>query len=97
MEAMAAGKPVVVSNADGLRELVTEGADGLLTPPGDPRELAEAILRLTQDAKLRQRLGTSACQTAMERFGAESGVQALETAYDGWLGEQKGAVGANEF
>jgi glycosyltransferase involved in cell wall biosynthesis len=43
---MAAGKPVVVSKADGLSEIVQDGVSGLLVPPGDSKALTLAVLAL---------------------------------------------------
>jgi len=45
-EAMTAGKPVVASNVDGLREVVQDGISGLLVPPGNSKALGQAILEL---------------------------------------------------
>lgn len=43
MEAMAARRPVVTTHIAGIPELVTDGASGLLVPPGNPHALADAI------------------------------------------------------
>ena len=48
VEGMAAGKPVIASNVEGLNEVV-EGA-GLLFTPCDEKDLAVSILRLSQDS-----------------------------------------------
>ena len=45
LEAMACGRPVIVSDAGGVRELVTHGDQGLTHPPGDVDALAGATLR----------------------------------------------------
>ena len=66
-EAFAAGAPVVASNIPGYRDVLREGCDGLLVPPGDAVALAHALRRLALDGQLRARLARGARQRA-ERF-----------------------------
>ncbi|MCO6456883.1 MAG: glycosyltransferase family 4 protein [Pirellulaceae bacterium] len=63
-QALIAGKPVVSYDVDGAREVVLDGETGFLLPPRSIGPLAEALVRLGQDADLRRRLG----QTGRERF-----------------------------
>jgi glycosyltransferase involved in cell wall biosynthesis len=49
IEAMALGKPTVATATAGPTEIITDGVDGLLWPPGDPHALAAALLRLLAD------------------------------------------------
>ena len=67
-EAMACGRPVVVSRAGGAAELVADGGDGLTHTPGDAAELAACLERLANDADWRARLGAAARATAERRF-----------------------------
>ena len=67
-ESMACGRPVIVSQAGGVCELIVEGTDALAHPPGDAKVLAEQIERLAGDANLRARLGRAARATAEARF-----------------------------
>jgi glycosyltransferase involved in cell wall biosynthesis len=60
LEAMAAGLPVVASATGGLLELVRHNRTGLLVPPSDPTQLANALNTLLSDSALRQRLGGAA-------------------------------------
>jgi glycosyltransferase involved in cell wall biosynthesis len=57
MEAMAAGLPCVVTDAGGCRELVIDEETGFVVPIDDEERLAERILRLLRDEKLRGRMG----------------------------------------
>jgi phosphatidylinositol alpha-mannosyltransferase len=66
-EAFASGTPVVASNIAGYREVVREGIDGLLVPPGRPVELGEALRSLALDPERRARLSRAARERA-ERF-----------------------------
>jgi glycosyltransferase involved in cell wall biosynthesis len=78
-EAMACGRPVIVSRAGGAAELFTHGLDGFGVPPGDVTELATAVRRLAADPMLRLRLGEAARKTALDRFDSERfGPQLLE-------------------
>jgi glycosyltransferase involved in cell wall biosynthesis len=60
LEAMAAGLPVVAADAPANREVVTDGQDGLLVPPGSASALANAILRVLEGSELVAQLGTAA-------------------------------------
>ncbi|NJM70255.1 MAG: glycosyltransferase family 4 protein [Scytonema sp. RU_4_4] len=58
MEAMAAGVPVVATQIAGVSELVEDGVNGYLVPPGDSISLTECIEKLLSDDKLRAAFGT---------------------------------------
>jgi phosphatidylinositol alpha-mannosyltransferase len=66
-EAFAAGTPVVASDIAGYRDVVRDGRDGLLTPRGDARALAEALRALALDPARRARMALAARERA-ERF-----------------------------
>ena len=80
-EAMACGRPVVVSAAGGAVELFTEEIDALGVSPGDAGALAEAVRRLTGDPELRLRLGSAARRTAEARFDATDYAKRLLAFY----------------
>ncbi|MGF1632905.1 MAG: glycosyltransferase family 4 protein [Phycisphaerae bacterium] len=65
LEAMAAGVPVVGTDAPGIRDVIEDGVTGLLTPPG---RLAEALRQLGEDALLRRRLAAAARRRVADRF-----------------------------
>jgi glycogen synthase len=62
VEAMAAARPVVATRVGGIPELVRDGVDGLLVPPGDPAALAAALTRVLTDPALAVALGSCARQ-----------------------------------
>jgi phosphatidylinositol alpha-mannosyltransferase len=64
LEAMAAGTPIVASNINGYRTVITHGVDGLLTTPRSSSELAEAIGQLLKYEPLRQRFRLASRQKA---------------------------------
>ena len=66
LEGMAAGIPVIATDAGGPAELITSGRDGILTQPGDAHELAEALRQLESDPALREALGSEATRRSME-------------------------------
>lgn len=57
LEAMAVGKPVVATSIPGYAGVVTHGEDGLLVPPRNYQELAQALLTLLNNDTLRQQMG----------------------------------------
>ncbi len=67
IEAWSAGRPVVACAADGPRELIRDGVDGLLVPREDATALAQAISRVLDDPALRQSLA----QAGRARFETE--------------------------
>jgi glycosyltransferase involved in cell wall biosynthesis len=81
VEALAVGRAVVASDGGGVREILRGGAEALLVPPGDPAELAAAILRLLEDERLRGRLASSGTRAVRERFAAESVAARAATVY----------------
>jgi glycosyltransferase involved in cell wall biosynthesis len=64
LEAMALGRPTVLTSAGGAVEFCTDGEDALLVPPEDVEALALALLRLIESPELRERLGRAAARTA---------------------------------
>ena len=59
-EAMSCGRPVVATRSGGPAELVRDGVDGLLVPPGDVSELGRAILELVRDRVKRESMARAA-------------------------------------
>jgi len=68
IEAMAAGRPVVATNVGGVEEVVEDGTTGLLAPSGDDATLAEHVLRLADDAALREQMGAAGRRRAGALF-----------------------------
>lgn len=77
-EALAAGKPVVASNASSLPEIVRDQQEGLLVPPRDTSALSQALLRLLREPELRQRLGQAGHRRAQECFSHERMIEEYE-------------------
>ena len=85
IEAMAAGCACVASSAGPIPEVVSDGEDGILVPPGDPEAIAAAVCRLLDNESLRVRLGTAATKTALSRFQPQKSADALTKIYESVL------------
>ena len=68
MEAMADGVPVVATRIAGIPELVQDGQQGTLVPPGDPDATAQAIRSLLDDPDLRNRYAIAGRQKVQQDF-----------------------------
>jgi glycosyltransferase involved in cell wall biosynthesis len=74
---------VVATSVGGIPEVVSHGADGYLTPPGDAPAMEKALASLRDDPGLRSRTGEGAARTARARFDSRDMVR----AYADWYGE----------
>jgi phosphatidyl-myo-inositol alpha-mannosyltransferase len=63
-EAFAAGTPVIASAIAGYSDVVTDGVDGLLVPPGDPQRLAEELQRAHHEPDRLRAMGEAARHSA---------------------------------
>lgn len=73
MQAMACGRPVVLTRGRGLWDprILVDGENCLLVPPGDAAAWTRALERLSKDPELRTRIGAAARKTAVENFTLE--------------------------
>ncbi|HKB11711.1 MAG TPA: glycosyltransferase [Vicinamibacterales bacterium] len=82
LDAMAASRPIVATEAGGIPEIVENGFNGLLVPARDAHALAAAIVRALGDAALRDRLGAAGFARVNERFTVDHMVAATAAAYE---------------
>lgn len=82
VEAMACGRPVIVSQAGGAAELFTHNYDAVGIPPGEPIALATAILDLFNNFEKRQIISETARYTVTERFSHERLGQQIFAVYN---------------
>lgn len=68
LEASCAGLPVVASDLEGIRDAVTDGENGFLIPPGNPRRFAAAIGMLLTNEQKRQEAGEHARKYTAEHY-----------------------------
>lgn len=81
LEAMAAARPVVGTDAHATPEIVLDGETGLLVPPSDPAALAVAIDRLLDDPAAARRMGEAGRRRALTHFDVQTMVAATMAVY----------------
>jgi glycosyltransferase involved in cell wall biosynthesis len=77
VEAWRLGKPVIATSTAHMRDLITHESDGLLVDPGDPHDLAGAILRLLNDRPLYLRMAEKGREKAEAEFDAEKNLSVI--------------------
>jgi glycosyltransferase involved in cell wall biosynthesis len=82
IEAAAMGKPMVLTDVRGRREVVRDGVEGILVPPRDPAALAEAIATLVESPELRSEYGAAARARAVARFDERMVEERILGAYE---------------
>jgi glycosyltransferase involved in cell wall biosynthesis len=65
LEALAAGLPVVASNVGALPEIIRDGWNGFLVPPGDSRAIATAVRSITRDRIFHEEMSNAATQSSI--------------------------------
>ena len=80
-EPLAMGVPVVATRVGGNGEVVIEGQTGFLVPPRTPRAMADAVLRLLNDLKLRKSMGQKGQQDVKNRFSLDGTIAQTEAVY----------------
>ena len=87
IEAMGAGKPVIVTDVGGCSEAVEDKVSGFVVPAMDSKALADAIHKLCKDSKLRSKFGQAARVRAEKMFGIMKNVKQTEQVYLNILGK----------
>ena len=86
LEAMAVGLPVASAAIPGPVEMIEEGVDGALAPPGDPAALAQALAGLIATPEKSRALGVAARAKVLADYGPESLKRRLDAVLDLMLG-----------
>jgi glycosyltransferase involved in cell wall biosynthesis len=81
LQASSMAKAIVASNVDGLAEVIVPDKTGLLVPPQDSGALKDALVRLMDDADLREELGRRARQHVCQNFHVSRQVKETEEVY----------------
>jgi glycosyltransferase involved in cell wall biosynthesis len=88
IEGMAAGVPVIATNAGGPAEIITDGTDGLLVPPGDVTAMGHALQRLESDPELRRSLSRAGMKT-VTRYRPERTAKEVMAVYERVLSRRR--------
>ncbi|MGD9580510.1 MAG: glycosyltransferase family 4 protein [Vampirovibrionia bacterium] len=80
-EAMICKKPIVAPNVNGIPEVVIDGDTGFLVSPRDSKGLAEKILVLLNDEKLRNKMGLNAHHKVVPAFSDKKMVEDIDSLY----------------
>lgn len=89
IEAGAAARPVVVSDAGGLPEVVISNSTGIVVPQGNPQAAAEALYRLAVDPELRSKMGTAGQQHVSDAYNWSACVEEMKLVYEKTISEHQ--------
>lgn len=82
LEAMSCGLPVVANDIPGNRAVISSGINGILVSHKSPEYMADSILKLLNDANLREVIGRAAIATIKDRFSWDQTVDKMITCYE---------------
>lgn len=91
LEAMAVQVPVIASRVGGVPEVVDDGETGFLSAVGDVDKMAEDVVRLLTDAKLRRSMGKRARESAISRYSTDLVIPQYIEFYERVLGRSSQA------
>ncbi len=81
IESQAAARPVVSTDVGGVADVVEDGKAGFVTPAGDASAFAAGLLKLTEDATMRERFGMAGRSFVRERFSYQRLVRDMDAYY----------------
>jgi glycosyltransferase involved in cell wall biosynthesis len=85
VEGLAAGLPIVTTSVDYLPRLIVHAENGLVVPPGSPHDLANALLALSRDPEMRQRMSRANRLKFEKEFALDVVAGKLREVYQGIL------------
>jgi phosphatidylinositol alpha-mannosyltransferase len=95
-EAFAAGTPVIASAIAGYSDVVSDGVDGLLVPPGDPQRLAEELQRVHHEPERLREMGEAARRSA-QRYAWPRVADQVTEVYERAIEAPKPASAGEKF
>jgi glycosyltransferase involved in cell wall biosynthesis len=82
LEAMSLGRPCVASAIGGIRDIVNDGVNGILTPVGDSAAIANAVLKILNDKPLAKKMSDTAKDFVRGRFSIEAMADSMIGLYE---------------
>ena len=82
LEAMGAGRAIVVTHTCGLEKVVENGRAGVIIPPEDPDALCREAVALLDDPARREALGRAARELATGAYGLKRSIEQIERLYE---------------
>jgi glycosyltransferase involved in cell wall biosynthesis len=87
LEAMSCGVPVVATDVGGNSDVISSGVNGFLVPPKCPEEMAKIVMRLIDDASLRENIGRAARKTIEKYYTWDKIADNILKCYENMLQE----------
>jgi glycosyltransferase involved in cell wall biosynthesis len=81
LEAMSLGRPCVASATGGIKDIVNDGVNGILTPVGDSASIANAVLKILNDKPLAKDMSQNARDFVRGRFSIEAMADSMIDLY----------------
>jgi len=78
IEAMAAGLPVIASDVNEMPWIIDDGITGYIIPPKDPQKLAEKIVNLVSEEKLRKKMGRKGREKYLRQYSFEAYIRKMD-------------------
>jgi glycosyltransferase involved in cell wall biosynthesis len=91
-QALAAGKPVVVTDGGGTKYLVEEGKNGYIVERNNPQEIADALKKFLKNESMRKQFGLYGRKVAMSRFKSEVVAEKMLDAYNNVISDEKNRI-----
>jgi len=88
LEAMASEVPVVVSDIPGVREVITEGRNGLVAEPMNSQDIAGKIRSILENPEMAERMGKKGRERVLENFTWDIVAESIEKVYEELLGDK---------
>jgi len=89
LEAMFMKKPVIATSVGGVPEVIENGEDGLLVPPKNPEELADAIVHMITDSALRESIAMKGYEKVQKQYRVDVMIKRYQDVFISLLKQKK--------